>query len=117
MPNTAVRAAAEGLPSDILPMRPRRRTSLSLLRDARAAYEALDKLQGCVEGTPEANAADRVYDAAMAMQPTTAEDVLAKLLIASKWSEYECAGRELAAICADAARIVGVPAPGKAVLS
>ncbi|MEQ1954838.1 hypothetical protein [Mesorhizobium sp. CN2-181] len=115
MPNTAVRAAAEGLPTAILPMKPRRRTSLDLLQEARAVYEALDALPGCVEGTPEAKAADRVYDAAMAMKSANAVDVLVRLLVVAKWGEYELAGRELINICAEAAKIVGVPAPGKVV--
>jgi hypothetical protein len=122
MPNTSVRAAAEGLPTVHQAMFPpgthrRHRSSLDLLRAARSVYEALDAIPDCVEGTPEAAAADRIYDAAMAMHAVTATDALVKLLIISKWSEYECAGRELASICAEAAAIVGVPAPGKAVPS
>ncbi|WP_442582530.1 hypothetical protein ACSBOB_11535 [Mesorhizobium sp. ASY16-5R] len=122
MPNTTVRAAAEGMPT-VHPRifaiwtRRRRQSSLDLLRDARAVYIALDALPGCVEGTPEAAAADRVYDAAMSLHAVTATDVLVKLLVISKWSQYECAGRELASVCQDAARIIGVPAPGRAVLA
>jgi hypothetical protein len=122
MPNTTVRAPAEGLPMvhpSVFPTgaRRRRRSSLDLLREARAVYIALDVLPGTVKGTPEAAAADRIYDTAIAMRAVTATEVLVKLLVISKWSEYECAGRELASICEDAARIVGVSAPGRAVQS
>lgn len=93
----------------------RRRNALSeltsLLHEAHAAYEAADALSGPIEGTPEAEALDAVYYAASAITATTAPDLLAKLLIITKWGQYDIGGSEEAAICAEAAAILGVPAP------